>query len=282
MSDDWPRGWSRDPWWIRYGRETSRLSFAPEFGNDRSWPPVSTPWLALRWELFEATPNEASTSRALSLLRSFDLELREDERDALSPNFVDRLFGQAHRGPGHLGRAPLRRRKLPSRRYEPTSDPKAVCYLKEVRRLVHYVRWRRNDPVTQLPPDAVQENSYSVTTGLSMEHSQTLAKSLGAELGTARVGVHATLTRQLQQQFRLKLEITEQEQRTSKLTLTNQSRGYRLFALWRVEHLITVDALAAELARQGYRHSWLPRANVEFVANTDPVVTYTDIAPSRR
>jgi len=157
---------------------------------------------------------------------------------------------------------------------------------RELRRFVHYVRWRRSDPVIQLPPDAIQESSYSITTGLSIERSQMLAKSLGVQLGATPIGIHATLTKQFQQQFGLKLDITEQEQRTTSLKLANQSGGYRVFALWRIEHLIKVDALAAipeqpEQPSKRIRCSWLPRASTEFVTGTDPVITYADITPVR-
>jgi hypothetical protein len=90
------------------------------------------------------------------------------------------------------------------------------------------------------------------------------------------------LTKQLQQQFGFKLEITEQEQQTTKLTLTNPTHGYRLFALWRVEYLITVDALAAVWQQGRLKHSWQPRARAEFVTKIHPAVTYYDVKRRRR
>jgi hypothetical protein len=264
-------------WWVGYDREVSRLSSAPEFDADGSWPPVSTPWLALRWELFEATPNEASTNKAIHYLNYFGLVVPEDERDALSLGF---LYGVVFGRQIETNVVFKGRKGKPRFSYDGLFDPESGRYREEVRRMVHYARWARNDPVTQLPPDAVQEKSYSVSTGLSIERSQTLAKSLGVGAGATHRSIHATLTKQLEQQFGLKVEITEQEQRTATLTLANQSGGYRLFALWRVEHLITVDALAAvPLAPKtsALQRIWLPRASVEFVTNIDPVITYVDV-----
>ena len=264
-------------WWIGYGREVDRLSSAPEFGIRGGWPPVSTPWLALRWELFEATPNEESTSRAVHFLRSSAMALPEDERDALSPRFLEGAFGrqaQPQRIDVYHGRKQISV-------VEHLDDNSYLYrYRDEVRRLVYWARWTRDDPITQLPPDAVQESSYSVSTGLSVERSKTLTKSLGGELGVTK-GIHATLTKRLQQQFGLKLEITEQEQQTTKLTLANPTRGYRLFALWRVEYLITVDALAAVWRQGKLKHRWQPRARAEFVTNTHPAVTYCDVKRRR-
>lgn len=62
-----------EPTVSEYFGETGRtLPSAPEFGGDGSWPPVRTPWLALRWQLFEAESNEASTTQALHLWRLDD------------------------------------------------------------------------------------------------------------------------------------------------------------------------------------------------------------------
>lgn len=320
-------------WWKGYGHDTGRLSFAPEFEDDGSWPPVSTSWLALRWELFEAKverrehetlapdwglekvprrlkrrfgsrpeatlfasppPEDTSTFEAFNLLRESNLPLSDDERDVLSPNFLDTIFGKA----SVLAWDVLTNSDvLPSKESEwPSVLSPGLSYgpqnqnrgweRKEIRRVVHYARWKRKDPVTQLPPGGVQEISYTVTTGLSTEHSQILARSLGLEFGGSGAGIHGTLTGRLEQQFGFRLAITNQEQRTTKLSLTNQSNGYRLFALWQVEDLITVDALAATREQRGkvvrLRPGWLLRATAEFVTNSEPVVTSTDIASRRQ
>ena len=86
--------------------------------------------------------------------------------------------------------------------------------------------------------------THSVTTGLSVEHSQKLADSLGLSLGGNLLGIQATLSGQLQQEFGLKLDITSQEQHSTTLTLTNPSDTLcRVFALWHVDQRISVDVL---------------------------------------
>jgi hypothetical protein len=59
------------------------------------------------------------------------------------------------------------------------------------------------------------------------------------------------LSSQVNKEFGLRLEITAQEESTRTLTLVNQSENrYRRFALWHIDHQITVTAL--DLV--GYEH----------------------------
>lgn len=58
----------------------------------------------------------------------------------------------------------------------------------ELRRLVHAARWKRQDPVIQLPPASAHEMTYSVITGLSIEHTQTLESGTASTTSTARWG----------------------------------------------------------------------------------------------
>ena len=122
--------------------------------------------------------------------------------------------------------------------------------------------------------------THSVTTGLSVEHSQKLADSLGLSLGGNLPGIQATLSKQLQQEFGLKLDITSQEQHSTTLTLTNPSDTlYRVFALWHVDQRISVDALTVSTGRHRSEHmpAWEPRGSPEFVVDSDPHLTYTEI-----
>jgi hypothetical protein len=156
--------------------------------------------------------------------------------------------------------------------------------LREIRRLVHYMRWRRKDPVTRLPPGAANKISHSITTGLSLERSRTLAKSLGFSYGHNTVAVQGELNSQMQQTFELRVEISAQEQRTAELTLSNPSdSGYRLFAMWHVDHLIKVDALFAPLRRGDSVNSdsvWVSRGYTEFVTENEPHITYAEVGKS--
>lgn len=143
--------------------------------------------------------------------------------------------------------------------------------------------------MTKLPPGAVHEMTYSITTGLSIEHSQTLADSFGLNLGGNAGGIQAQLNSRLQQEFGLRLDITFQENRSTKLTLSNPgSDKYRLFAAWHVDYQITVDALYIGRYQKSFeafkygtfdvvRPAWDQRARIEFIADSDPHITYADV-----
>jgi hypothetical protein len=156
--------------------------------------------------------------------------------------------------------------------------------LHELRRLVYAARWQREDPVVQLPPGSTHEMTHTVTTGLSVERSQMLARSLGLSVGGDTAGLQAKLNSQLQEDFGFKLNISAQEERSTKLTLTNQSSDcYRLFALWHVDHRITVDALDMPVRRGisgGFRPTWAPRGNAQFVTTNEPFITFMEIRRS--
>jgi hypothetical protein len=135
--------------------------------------------------------------------------------------------------------------------------------------------------VIQLPPGAPHEVTYSVTTGLSTEHSVALAKSVGLSAGGKIAGHQAELNSQFRQEFGIKLDITAREEQVKKLTLTNQSSDhYRLFSLWHVDHRITVDALSFRIESGRPQPTWSPRSDVEFATINQPFVTDTSIERS--
>jgi len=294
-----------------------RLSPAPDFGQDGSWPRAETEWVPVWWELFEAqTPDpdlRAMTAYALALILE-DPPLPADTailtEDALSADFLyasnfaqvskvtfDTLFITTRNLKISIADYQQSGQREKSRKY--SGENAEIMARKELRRLVHYLRWRRQDPVVQLPPAATNKIRHSVTTGLSVERSQMLAHSLGLEFGKNIAGVQAKLSSELQQQFGLGVEITAQEQRSEELTLANPSDNRkRLFALWHVDHLITVDVLAARqepplyrtasdlLAQRGggslslfgpFWPMWVPSGSAEFVTESAPHVTYTEV-----
>jgi hypothetical protein len=270
-------------------QKTGVLPPAPEFGQDGTWPPVTTEWLPLRWELFRAETSGRTTCIAFMILqmyrRSIADALDADDplliEDALHTDFLyesifshssatlevteSEIKGEISSGGGSM-HFPFRTEKQP---------------LHEMRRLVYAARWQREDPVIQLPPGSTHEMAHSVTTGLSVEHSQMLAKSLGLAVGGDTAGFQAKLDSQLQQEFGLKLNITAQEERSTKLTLTNQSSDcYRLFALWHVDYRITVHALDVPVRRglsEGLRPTWVPRGDIQFVTTNEPFITFMEI-----
>jgi hypothetical protein len=259
------------------------LPRAPEFGFDGAWPPVAIDWVPLSWALFLADPSDRDpdsvAGTALSHKLASGLLLRTEDvlgDDFLCTDIIEILQRRRTRA--------LMRKLLGKRAAKISEDlegiPDSPAAHGELRRVVRSTRWRRKDSVTQLPPGATYEMTHSVTTGLSVEHSQTLADSLGLSLGGNLLGIQATLSRQLQQEFGLKLDITSQEERSTTLTLTNPSDTlYRVFALWHVDQRISVDALTVSTGRHRSEHmpAWEPRGSPEFVVDSDPHLTFAEI-----
>ena len=267
---------------------------APEFGPDGSWPPAATDWLSLRWDLFDV---DCKFDRRAAVAHALSWRFGRDERlgsplcteNALSEDF---LYQSTFAGLGEVTMFEYRRGRLSlvldywkaERDRGKDFDDRYA----ELRRLVHAVRWRRTDPVIQLPPGAVHEMTYVITTGLSMESSLRLASSLGLSVAGDAPGLKTTLSSQIQEEFALKLDVSAQEQQSTKLTLSNEStERYRLFALWHVDHKITVDALRVgdgDMEKRQFGtfddlHTfWEPREKIEWVAHSDPHITYAEVS----
>jgi len=283
------------------GQETGlTLSSAPEFSENGTWPPFATDWVAIQWELFESSECRPTTWVARELVNAQRvLAANHPEvlakslctEDPLCEDFLyDAVFSHSSaainvtrksvviewalriEGDGDLAQAG---------RYERKGRRPSLPAGRELRRVVHAARWRRQDPVLQLPPGATHEVTYSVSTGLTVERCQTLAESLGLGIGGGAVGVQARLSSELKQKFGFRLEITAQEERLRKLTLSNPSDvRYRRFALWHVDHRISIAALDVTVGQEpsGRLHStWAPRAELEFVTPDEPFVTYVEI-----
>jgi hypothetical protein len=296
------------------------LPSAPEFGADGTWPPIATEWLPLRWELFETETHSVSSFIAyifFVLNRPHDAQLDEN---SLSPDLIYEPNFPDYRVVAKFARKYMdvdirfkdnslqfhKKKSLVASEF-PGRAEDAFSLLpfdsKELRRLVHYVRWRRRDPVTQLPPGSSRELMHSLTTGLSVEHSQDLAGSLGLSLGSKAPSIQAQLSRQLKQTFGFKLDITAREEISTKLMLANQSTDRdRLFALWHIDHMVTVDALSTfiEFGRGGrlgtaltrrsrghseFRYSgkptWTRLGGVEFMISNEPFITSLAKEPRR-
>jgi hypothetical protein len=274
-------------------RATGPMPSAPEFGEDGAWPPVATEWVPQRWELFESATNERTTVWAYELIKAYRSSAsarKMDDfiltRDDLSEEFIHGAIQVRQRVPGILfdleghiqyqmpNGEPVRYREnmalVTSFARPPVKGAPAI----ELRRVVYAARWQRQDPVTQLPPGSTLEVTHSVTAGLTVERSQTLAKSLGLNIGENAPGIQARLSSQLNEEFGLRLDITTQEERARNLTLTNQNADhYRLFALWHVDQRITIDALDIPMREHPYFATWAPRGDIELVTADGPVIT---------
>jgi hypothetical protein len=293
---------------IRVEETGLALKSAPEFSGDGRWPPVTTEWTPLRWGLFESSQFKPTTFAAYGLVRLHDYAfyrheeaknlmvtadflqddpLREDlfsvswaliddkrhgNYEAYLENFgvaygmeIEGVFA-AHRR-DHTTESFLIARTW-------STNGGRVPRPRELRRVVHSVRWRRQDPVIQLPPGATHEATHSITTGLTIERSMQLARSLGIGLSGKSVGIESQLSAQINKSFGINLAMTAQREDTRTLTLVNQSKNrYRRFALWNLEHQFTVAALdltGCERLRDftismprrsgGKEHSWVSSA----------------------
>ncbi len=261
----------------------------PPFGRQGSWPPVATEWVPIRWELFEAQVPSVDlfsiAANALALIpddASLPVAAPVLKEDPLSNDFLYEAFfakvtdismmtSIASRKVNiHIEYAPHSGRKDRMLEY---SGKKMH---KELRRLVYYSRWRRQDPPVRLPPKGHYTVRYSVTTDISVEQSQALAGSLGLSFGSNAVGAQAKLGSQLQQ--RLGVKIAAQEGRDRELSLFNPSYNRtRLFALWHREHLMSIDALSAAIGVGDFRPVWVTRDSIGFMEDTDPHVIHTDV-----
>jgi hypothetical protein len=99
--------------------------------------------------------------------------------------------------------------------------------------------WQREDPVTQLPPGGSSEVTVLLRIGMSEEHASELARSLGVTGAVPHVGISA----QLSSKSSTKVTISQAEETSHKITLTNSLDGaYRRFAIWHVVHMISMAA----------------------------------------
>jgi hypothetical protein len=266
---------------------------APEFGLDGAWPPVETEWVPIRWQLFSAVPSY-HFDRCADIAYAIATRFGSGEdgggplytENALNDDFLYRsVFAEIDEVVGEDKPKQWTWLHIKSAKIGDTDFRTSHI---ELRRMVHSVRWRRNNSVTKLPPSTVHEMTHDITTGLSIEHSQTLANSFGLSLGGKVAVAPAQLSSRLQQEFGLRLGITSQERRSTKLTLSNPSNDrYRLFALWHVDHRITVDNLYVGLYTKDFqgpkagffdnvRPSWDQLADIEYVADSDPHITYAE------
>jgi hypothetical protein len=83
----------------------------------------------------------------------------------------------------------------------------------------------------------------------------------------------------------LKFNITETEETSRELTLTNPSSDrYRLFSFWHVDHLLSVNVLKVpvEINASGeVRPDWHLSDQVQFTETNESVVTYAIVRRSR-
>jgi hypothetical protein len=244
---------------------------APEFSEDGGWPPVTTEWTPLRWGLFKSPDFKPTTFAAYGLVSLYDYAFArrgKNEKLIATADFLrddplhDDLFSISWALIDHQSRNDFRvaygmeiEGVFAAHRRDHRTESFLIAHTwssnggrvplpNELRRVVHSVRWQRKDPVIQLPPGATHEVTYSITSGLTVERSMQLARSLGINLSGKVVGMQSQLGSQINKTFGLNLTTTAQCENTTTLTLVNQNESrYRRFALWHLDHQITVTAL---------------------------------------
>jgi hypothetical protein len=278
------------------------LGSAPEFGKNAEPPPVTSDWVPIRWELFDVPPTSIDCSIPYSILKVYRKFAKDSNiadplltGDALNVSeFCEEVFSHTSAqiesvdSPDRVnfwintGTTTLSG-KARVGKFPPWGFLVGVPDRTEgeLRKLVHSIRWKRKDPVVQLAPGSTREEAHSITTGLSVEHSLMLAQSLGLNIGGESPGIQTSLSSQLQQQYGLKIQITNQCERSTKSTLSNPEAGqYRLYALWHVEHRITVDSLCvpvSKLSSSGIIPVWDSQTVAEFTVEVDNfVMTYAE------
>jgi hypothetical protein len=276
------------------------LPSAPEFSEDGRWPPIVTEWTPLRWGLFESehivTDEMTSAEAATGAIEAYEIiKLYRDHtkspsgvydplltEDALHDDFLyETIFSFSSLVYSYQHSVSIIAIRVGGEQFSRHFLPPRSGRYKLLRRIVHAVRWRRQDPVIQLPPDSTHEMTHSVTTGLTVERSQALSRALGLNIGGDAAGIQARISAQLNEEFGFRLEITAQQEKIRKLTLSNSSvNRYRRFAVWHVDHRVTVTTLEVRFGQAsiGENHSrWAPQREVEFVTSDDPFVTYIEI-----
>jgi hypothetical protein len=160
------------------------------------------------------------------------------------------------------------------RRQQPATDETATGGSRiELRRLRHCQRWVRDPEIHVLPPGASYQYARTTTVGLS----RSIADELGAKIGLERGLGIATLNAELSRTVSHSLSVTNQQEETFTVSIENdQADVDRHYAMWRVEHRVTVD----ELVRTGEAVHWQPQVTATF--HRTPMIRYTMTETRRR
>lgn len=141
--------------------------------------------------------------------------------------------------------------------------------------LLYYTKsWRRDDPVTQLPPGASLQRQVELKLGASASEYEDLSMHLEIDISPGLGRLSTELNRKIGLRGSLKMERTT----TETLSLTNPSDSlYRRFAFWHVVDTISICRLSSKKNRL----FWFEAERVEIVASSSISITYHDIAPTR-
>jgi hypothetical protein len=218
------------------------LGLPPEFGSSGKIPPIADRLQIVSTSFFTIIDYSAADGEAmLKLLLSFPTDAVY--RD---PGFADAIDWL----------------------HQPRNYPNIGSQL---RRFTYSQRWVRDDPIVQIPPGVTIEHAASRTVGISETHARELSAALGIKSPS-----HVNLSAELKRQTSLSISVNQQQTTSQTITLTNDRKNYyRRFALWRVEHSITIHGLTMP-----YENSfqWVSCASMIFFASpTAESVTSSDV-----
>lgn len=100
--------------------------------------------------------------------------------------------------------------------------------------------WQRKDPVTQLPPGGSDTVTISLRVGISREHADEIARSLGITGGDSHL---LGISTQLSKKSATKVALSLEREASHSVTLTNpEKETYRRLAIWHVVHRLSIMA----------------------------------------
>jgi hypothetical protein len=149
----------------------------------------------------------------------------------------------------------------------------------EIRRLVYSQRWVRQDEIVQVPPGATVEHTTSRIIGIST----TRVNELSTALGFAGTIGPLELAARLSERVSIAVNISEQRSTLQSIKLTNDTPDrYRRYALWNVQHQLTVATLRLDTSEEASSEStklrWEQRASTAFVSSpTAESLTYREV-----
>jgi hypothetical protein len=200
----------------------------PEFSSDGTPPPVfSDPMIVATWGFSIDTASSELSDVKPARVNYWPRTGTVGAVALLSPVLVPAAAAA-------VGAKLLARRG--SQRAAPVRESVKSTAEREPRQLVYSQRWRRDDPIVQLPPGVTSEKSYTVTTGIEHSRTREISQSLGMNTASP-----VEFSASLGSKFGLQLTIKSEETETSTLKLANDASDcYRLFARWSVVHRLEV------------------------------------------
>ena len=241
----------------------------PEFREDGSPPPVTSAPVAIAYRSLNKTvrghllqPSIGDRAiRAVAAVRA----IFNPDKARTYESFASARLNATERA---TGRAEQAVETLLQNNNASHLDWREVRYW--LTQAVYECFWRREDPVTQLPPGSSSELTLSLKVGISEEHVNEIVNSLGISGENALSGISF----QASDKTTVKLAISHEKQIVRKQTLTNSSNDkYRRLAIWYLVHRIAIIPTPSVALNQR-----IVLEEVEFILSDAPVITYKDVA----